>query len=41
MNAFQARAGRSRPYSGCPLDATMPCVESPLPTHTAALTCGV
>ena len=41
MNAFHACAGRSRPYSGRPLAATIACVESPLPTQTAALTCGV
>ncbi len=41
MNSCQVRPGRSRPYSSCPLASTILWVESPLPTQTAALTCGV
>ena len=41
MNSFQVLPGRSRPYSGAPEEFTIGAVESPLPTQTAAATCGV
>ena len=43
MNSFQALPGRSRPYSSPVGDAELwiAAVLLPLPTHTAALTCGV
>ena len=40
MNAFQVAPGRPRPYSGRPA-AFFSAVGLSLPTHTAALTCGV
>ncbi len=41
MKSAQVLPGRSAPYSGRPAALTMGPVELPLPTHTAALTCGV
>ena len=41
MKIFHVLPGRSRPYSGLPFASTIGRVELPLPTHTAALTCGV
>ena len=40
MNAFQVAPGRPRPYSGPPA-AFFSAAGLSLPTHTAALTCGV